>query len=372
MSEEKTRLFFSGWPVGLLFRRRWRTNIQIHKMDRKVKILFICKKRNNSYGISYGLINSCNFVCNELRKHGILARTTTVVDNNCIDREVTLDQPTHVFIEALWVVPEKMEILVKIHPKIRWFVRIHSKIPFLANEGIAIDWLKRYHEISKKFPKRLFISANSRDIVDTFRDCFDITVIYHPNIYCPPEYTIEDCKPCDSEYINIGCFGAIRPMKNQLYQAMASIAFGNKIGKKIKFHINSDRTEQKGESVLTNIERCFEGTQHILVKHHWMDHQTFITLVREMDIGLQVSMSETFNIVAADFVSNGISMVGSKDISWLNFLYKAEPTNIDSIIWKLYIAYYGKYINLQMLNIIGLETYNVDSTMAWIESLMLI
>jgi len=338
-----------------------------------MKILFICKKRNSSYGCSYGLINSCAFVCNELRRHGVSARTITVIDNNCIDREVTLDNPTHVFIEALWVVPEKMELLINLHSKIKWFVRIHSKIPFLANEGVAFDWLKKYHEISKRHPKRLFLSANSMDVVDTFKDCFDIDVIYHPNIYSPPEYTIEDSKPIQQDdFIDIGCFGAIRPMKNQLYQAMAAISFANKIGKRVKFHINSDRTEQKGESVLKNIETCFENTKHILVKHNWMEHKTFIEIVREMDLGMQVSMSETFNIVAADFVSNNIPIVGSKDISWLNFLYKAEPTDIDNIVWKLYIAYYGKYVNLQVLNTIGLESYNLRSTSAWLESLMLI
>lgn len=342
-------------------------------MERNIKILFICKKRNASYGVSYGLINSCEFVSNELRKHGIWAKTVSVIDNNCIDREVTLHSPTHVFIEALWVIPSKFETLISLHPKIKWFVRIHSKIPFLANEGIAIDWLKQYNEISKKHHRKLHISANSMDIVDTFKECFNINVLYHPNIYCPPEYTFEDYGvPKDDKIINIGCFGAIRPMKNQLYQAMAAIAFGNGMDKVVRFHINGDRTEQKGDAVLKNIENCFVGTKHVLVKHDWMNHESFIKLIRGMDVGLQVSMSETFNIVAADFVDNNIPIVGSKDISWLNFLYKADPTDIDNIILKLYIAYYGRYVNLQSLNTIGLQSYNIRAIFAWLDSFLLI
>jgi len=45
-----------------------------------------------------------------------------------------------------------------------------------------------------------------------------------------------------------------------------------------------------------------------------MDHSDFISIVKSMDIGMQVSLSESFNIVAADFVSNGIPLVGSPDI----------------------------------------------------------
>ena len=77
------------------------------------KILFICKRRNDKYGVSFGLINSCMFVCNALSKYNIESKTITVTDNNDIDREVSVYKPTHVFIEALWVVPEKFHILIK-------------------------------------------------------------------------------------------------------------------------------------------------------------------------------------------------------------------------------------------------------------------
>jgi len=45
-----------------------------------------------------------------------------------------------------------------------------------------------------------------------------------------------------------------------------------------------------------------------------MEHNDFIRVVKSMDIGMQVSLSESFNIVAADFVSNGVPLVGSPDI----------------------------------------------------------
>src|SRR5580698_6050865 len=116
-------------------------------MKNEKRILFICKIRNDFYGPSFGLINSCRFISNALQKNGIDSKVVSVNDNNDIDREVHNYRPTHVFIEALWVVPDKFQELIPLHPDVEWYVRIHSKIPFLANEGMAVEWLKKYYEL---------------------------------------------------------------------------------------------------------------------------------------------------------------------------------------------------------------------------------
>jgi hypothetical protein len=332
--------------------------------ERKPKLLFICKKRNASYGVSFGLINSCEFICNALGKHGIEGKVITVIDNNCIDREVHHYRPTHIFIEALWVVPEKMRLLARLHPHIKWFIRVHSKLPFLANEGVAFHWLREYADIGWN----VFLSANSMEIVKAFKKAYGIDVFYLPNIYCPPEHHHEK-EHQSHNHIDIGCLGSIRPMKNQLIQAVSAIIFGNECGKKIRFHINGGRVEQKGDEVLKNMKYAFKGTPHELVIHEWMCYEEFIRLVREMDLGMQVSFSETFNIVGADFVANDIPLVGSSEISWLSKSYMADPNDIDDIVMKLHRAYQWKRFGMQFLNKVSLHEYNRDATEAWLEFL---
>lgn len=338
------------------------------------KILFICKTRNDFYGPSFGLINSCRFISNALLRHGIESKVVAVIDNSFIDKEVHQYKPTHVFIEALWVVPSKFEELIPLYPKVQWYVRIHSKIPFLANEGMAIDWLKQYDELSKAYPT-LHIAANSIDVVESFDICYNSIVGYFPNIYDPPTYdhlSIDWEKKKENiqhKIVDIGCFGAVRPMKNHLNQALAAIAFGNEMGLKIHFHINSDRCESGGDPVLKNLVYAFKGTKHKLIHHAWMDHIDFIHLVKQMDLGLQVSLSETFNIVAADFVWNNIPIVGSDEIDWLDRKYKANPHDIESIIDKLRFAYKGKSHNIQKVNKEFLEKYNKKAIKIWLDTL---
>jgi hypothetical protein len=54
-----------------------------------------------------------------------------------------------------------------------------------------------------------------------------------------------------------------------------------------------------------------------------------------MDIGLQVSFSETFNIVSADFVSMGVPIVVSGEVPWAPRFIKASPTDSQAIASKM-------------------------------------
>ena len=100
-------------------------------------ILFILKK-NAGYGCYHGatgLHNSAKFVVDMFLDAGVDAALAEAIDNNCIDRLVAEYQPDTVIIEALWVVPEKFDVLMPLHPDVTWIVRNHSKFEFLANEG---------------------------------------------------------------------------------------------------------------------------------------------------------------------------------------------------------------------------------------------
>ena len=79
------------------------------------KVLFILKRRedynaveHSPQGLSTGLYNSASFMKNMLVNAGIDAELEVAIDNNDIDRLVTLHKPTHVIIEALWVVPANL------------------------------------------------------------------------------------------------------------------------------------------------------------------------------------------------------------------------------------------------------------------------
>lgn len=332
-------------------------------MKKEKKVLFILRKKQTSHAnyssISSGLLNSAKFVSDMLNKNGIESHLVEVRDNNCIDREVTKYKPTHVVIEALWIVPSKFEILTKLHPNIKWIIRLHSDISFLANEGIAMEWIYEY----LKFPQ-ITVSSNDFETNQNFEMLTNKKFAYLPNYYPVGFFNKNKPKESCKKTINVGCFGAIRPLKNQLIQAVAAIDYADSCNKKLRFHINVKRVEGKGEPVLKNLRELFENNpKHELVEYGWLNHDEFIDLVQSMDLGMQVSFTETFNIVTADFVNNNVPVVVSKEISWVNPLFFANPSKVDSIFSRMKLAF--AFSGLKFLNKIGLWWYSLRSEKIW-------
>ena len=352
------------------------------------KLLFLLKKRemtleennaltsvirpNFKYCISSGLRNSARFVVDMLNKEKIETKMVEVADNNCIDREVTAYKPTHVIIEAFWVVPEKFDILQKLHPNVLWIIRNHSEMPFLANEGIAIDWSLKYLQ-----KQNVFLAPNSkRAFQDTIkmatsaygRTVSENKVLYLPNYYDIPKTDLAYRRQI-GDTLDVGCFGAIRPLKNQLMQAIAAIAFAEKHRKKLNFHINVARLEDKGNAVLNSIRGLFSNLnkeKFNLIEHGWLSHEDFLELVGTMDIGLQVSFTESFNIVSADFVVKGVPLVSSKEISWLPDSHWAVETEVDDIVKAMDRVLYGfRSFGKAKAALRGLTDYNKKSVKIW-------
>lgn len=345
------------------------------------KILFILKKRedvidkekNIKKVIQTGLFNSSTYLNNILNEMGILSNIEIAIDNNCIDRLVTKHRPTHVIIEALWVVPTKFIILCKLHPTVKWIVRLHSETPFIACEGIAMQWVTKYILF-----QNVFVGVNStrmlREMKEVFKIKFDNTetinkkFIYLPNYYPIDNVDVKDYKSTlEKDTINISCFGAIRPLKNQLMQAITAIEFANKIKKKLRFHINATRHEGNGLPVYHNLKYLFEDldvNKYELIEHPWYDKEEFHKICEEIDIGLQVSFSETFNIVCCDLLKQGVPIITSTDIVWSDPKYQANPTDSLDIVNKMLVTYSNLKENVDA-NVKSLNDYLNKTKEAW-------
>lgn len=304
------------------------------------RALFILKRRQDytqdpsytaSPQIATGMYNSSKFVVDELLAVGIEAKLEIVVDNNDINRVVHEYEPTDVFIEGLWVVPEKFDVLKPLHPKVRWHARIHSEIPFLATEGNAMAWiagyLKRGVYVAPNAPRAhhqlMFLAKQlgvSRELIE-----------YLPNCY-PTDFQPVNLKE-ESDTLDVACFGAYRPMKNHLQQAMIALKYAHFLNKKLRFHVNA-REDQGGQSPAKNVRALMEAVGAELVIHGWEDRDTFLQSLRDVHVLMQLSMSETFNIVAADATLVGTPVLASPEISWIYPVY-GDPHSVDASLYAL-------------------------------------
>lgn len=348
-----------------------------HINKKQPSVLFILKKRSQNWGgtDSYvhkpsGLFNSANFVNHMLKANGFRSDIVEVIDNNSIDKAVFDFNPDIVIIEAIWVTPAKMNELVKLHhhKHRKWIIRNHSELPFLATEGISLQWLLEYSNIPN-----VYISNNSPiangEITLLARIHTDVPserVVFLPN-YIPTEEHIPVKHHEHKHHIDISCFGAVRPLKNHVEQAIAAIKYAKHQGKPLRFHINATRLEGKGEPVLKTLRAIFESTYNYeLIEHGWLDREEFLKLCSTMDVGLQVSYTETFNIVSADHVLVGVPCIVSDEIPWMPSQYHADPCSSDDIAQKIHVAVKDGVFHQYR----GLREYSKESEVIWKDVLL--
>lgn len=348
------------------------------------RVLFVLKYRQQPYGsdwgdckgsdkpLSSGLYNSARFMSDMLADAGFPTKLVHVGDGNDVHREVVAFDATHVILEAFWCPPYKLDDLHKACPNVKFIVRNHSETPFLAQEGMAFEWSLEY----LKRPNVSLAPNSPRMLADTrflaraahpeWSDA-ELTrrIPYLPNFY--PVDGPRHCRKSDDGYLDIGCFGAVRPLKNTLTQAIAAMIFAEKHGKRLHFHINGGRVEMGGSPILKNLAAIFEGNPHAeLWSHDWMPHEGFRSLVARMDVVSQVTFSETFNIVCADAASQGVPIAVSSEVPWAPESCHADPTDARSIAEAMERGWAHRHHVLTDPNLAALRRYSAHSRDLWL------
>ncbi len=347
-----------------------------------IHALFILKRRQDYNDflpnfrkpeVASGMFSSATHVSRMLlsKLNVVSSHVEIVIDNNCIDRVVTKYRPTHVFIEGYWVVPEKFDILKKLHPTVKWIVRCHSELPFLVQEGIAVEWTYGYIQ------RGVLVAPNSPRMQSDFRAMISIPSEASEQDFnqfplLPNYYPLDEVHPLKEHPVgalNVACFGATRPMKNVLSQAAAAIAYADLNGMQLNFHVTAGRIELYGQSMWKNLEAMFKNltSGHRLVVHQWSGREDFLALCRQMDISLQVSFTESFNLVTADALVSGVPVLTSPEVPFLYPVF-ADPTSVEDIIDQMDFVMTNR-VELQKEHLKFLESYNEESRMIWIKFL---
>lgn len=323
-----------------------------------------------NYQAATGMWTSSQMVVDVLLLNGISADILLAVDANSIDRLVTENNPDTVFIEGLWATPSKFQELLAVprHQNREWIVRIHSDMPFLATEGVAFSWIKQYIEIgvkvapnSQRLFRELTIILKSVGYSD---EAINQVLIYLPNCYPTDFPQLHAETIMDKDTLDIACFGAIRVMKNHVMQAFNALEFCKKHNKKLRWHYN-DNIGSGGQGPYNNMISMLSGIDGVeLVPHEWEDRQTFLNSISNVDLLLQLSLSETMNIVAADATYVGKPIIVSDEISWAYPLY-GHPTNSLETLKVMNIVLNKPSFFVQA-NRDGLRSYAQTSEVTWV------
>lgn len=267
-----------------------------------------------------------------LRTAGIDVRVFPVRNNIDVARalenyNLLHDRPiTHAVISAPWLSVWDLSRLVEAHPETQFVVLSHSNVGFLQADPNGVQLLRKYMNLPYE---NLKVGGNSKKFAEWLNRSYGYEAEYLPNLY-----PMDDCwepKRWENPFIlKIGAFGAVRPYKNFMTAAAAALALSEDLYCRVEFHMSSGG-EGDGWGIIPAIEQMLDGTSVRLVKHDWKLWRDFIEVVGQMDLLIQPSYTESFNMITADGIWAGVPSVVSPAISWAPVSWRADPDDANDV-----------------------------------------
>lgn len=268
-----------------------------------------------------------------LRKHHIQCDPVAIWDVDDIKDWLTQHSSvTHAIIEAPWVTAGEMSGLCTMFSHVHFIVRSHSQIGFLQVEPGAVKNLRDLM-LLQEAQLNVSVAVNTERLREFMRKVYKKRVVYLPNLYDVEREGRKRDESHEHRTLRIGSFGALRPLKNHTTAAAAALMMAERRGSDLEFYINSGRKENEGAGkVATTIKYMFEGVRWAkVVEVPWEEWPVFRHTVAHMDLCIQVSFSETFNIVTADATAEGIPSVVGTAIEWVPHSWHANTDSAEDI-----------------------------------------
>jgi hypothetical protein len=265
-----------------------------------------------------------------LRAAGVSAEVWPIVSAQELSTRLTAQPASHVVVSAPWIPTLDLASLAYNFPDTQFLVTCHSNLGFLQADPSAMRLVREGADLERT-TWNFRIAANSQRLVDWITDAYRVPATWIPNVYHLDQTAAIRRNPYQGGTLRIGAFGAARPLKNFMTAAGAAVQIATALRADVELWMSSGRNEGAG-SLNEAIRQMIVGLPHIkLVETGWQTWPQFRQTVRNMHLLLQPSYTETFNVVTADGVAEGVPSVVSEAIDWAPDNWKARVDDVDHI-----------------------------------------
>ena len=237
---------------------------------------------------------------------------------------------SHVVVSAPWIPTADLQQLTTQHPETTFAVNCHSNLGFLQADPGAMRLVREGLEL-QRCTWNFRVAANNQRLSNWVSDTYGSTCTYLPNLYHLDATAGQGRTLFSGGTLRIGAFGAARPLKNFMTAAGAALEIAARLRVDLEFWMSSGRNEG-GASLPQAIQQMTLGLPHVrVVENGWQTWPQFRQTVRHMHLLLQPSYTETFNVVTADGIAEGIPSVVSDAIEWAPDYWKAKVDDVHHI-----------------------------------------
>ncbi|MDQ6665053.1 MAG: hypothetical protein M3Z23_11740 [Acidobacteriota bacterium] len=287
--------------------------------------------RASHFGLGVTALNNAKV----LRKNGIAAEVWPVESASelrCrLDRALRDDAPvTHVVMSAPWIASADWQALSTAFGDTRFAVTCHSNLGFLQADPSAVRLVREGIEIERA-SWNFHVAGNSHRFCDWVTKTFNAACSYLPNLYYVDLGHVPKPSRFHGGTLRIGAFGATRQLKNLVSAAGAAMQLSSDLRTDVELWVSASRYRH-GDSTTSAIREMTCGTPRMkLIENGWQSWPQFRETVGHMHLLMQPSYTETFNVVTADGVAEGVPSVVSEAIDWAPDEWKARVDDVADI-----------------------------------------
>lgn len=280
---------------------------------------FAANKNISHIGLGVAAINTSKV----LRRQGISAEVWPIVHAVDLAARLSMQPASHVVVSAPWIPSVEFQRLTTSYPDTQFAVNCHSNVGFLQADTNGVKLVREAMDLEMG-TFNFHLAGNSSKFCNWIRSAFGKPCTYLPNLY----YLESNAAPYRPLFsgapLRIGTFGATRPLKNFMSAAGAALQISRSLKVPLELWLSAGRCEGGGDTILRSAHAMLDGVPGVkLVENGWQSWPNFRQSVSHMHLLLQPSYTESFNMVTADGVAEGVASVVSDAIDWAPDHWKA-------------------------------------------------
>lgn len=285
---------------------------------------FAANRNISHIGLGVSAINTAKV----LRRHGIRADVWPILSAADLRARLRECPAERVIISAPWIrAPELLKLACEF-AETTFAVNCHSNVGFLQADRNGVKLMREMLELEIG-NHNIRVAGNSLRFCRWIRSTFAAPCAYLPNLYFLDSQRGWPHKHYAGGPLRIGVFGATRPLKNMMSAAGAALEISRAMRSPLELWLSAGRAEGGGESILGAVKEMLHGLPHVNLKlNGWQSWPSFRQTVAHMHLLLQPSYTESFNMVTADGVAEGIPSVVSDAIDWAPDDWKADVDDV--------------------------------------------
>ena len=289
---------------------------------------FAANRNISHIGLGVAAINTAKV----LRREGIVTEVWPIVSAADLRQRLATAPAKHVIISAPWIPSSELLAMANQFPETQFAVCCHSNVGFLQADRNGVKLVRELLELELG-THNIHLAGNARRFCAWVEAAFSAPCAYLPNLYYLDEHA-ERHHPelFHGGVLRIGAFGATRPLKNLMSAAGAALQIGRELRAPLELWLSAGRAEGGGETVLAAVKEMLSDLPNVnLMLNGWQSWPKFRKVVGHMHLLLQPSYTESFNMVTADGIAEGVPSVVSHAIDWVPEYWKAKTDDVVDI-----------------------------------------